>query len=249
MRRPSDAVRVPAALGAALLALALAAPGAEAFPKPRLGLEAMLSGSQSWYPELPYGGSPYLEFQIAGGYAVGGTAAWRLTGPLKFETGLRYSLDTEQQEFSYPWLGGGYESVSRVRLHRLGIPVRLRVAVPSLRGLSVEGTAETQYLLQARRDDERNGNFGIMLGRAPEGERVARPGAIIFEQYTGQEDITGMYARWNLALGGGLAWEFPLGRTTGEVRARYQQGVSDQTLTPYAKDFSRVAELGLAVRW
>ena len=94
-----------------------------------------------------------------------------------------------------------------------------------------------------------NGNFGIVFPNATGGQRVAKPAATIFESYTGQEDITGTYARWNLALGGGLAWEFPLGRKSGEVRGRYQQGVSDQTLSPDAKDFSRVAELGLAVHW
>lgn len=241
------------ARGSALAALVFAlaaccAPAANAFPKPRAGLEAMLTGSRSWYPEDPYASYSDPTYRFAGGYALGGTLGWALGGPFALETGLRYSLDSEQRETSAAGILGSAEFISRTRLHRAGLPVRLRLALPFVHGLSAEGTAETQYLLQARRDDEVHSSSGIFV-RTQGGSRVARPGAIIFEEYTGQEDITGMFARWNLALGGGLGWEFPLGRTTGEVRARYQQGVSDQTLTPYAKDFSRVAEAGLAIRW
>lgn len=240
-----------AALLAAALVLGAAAPGARAFPMPRPGIEATLSGSRSSYPEEPFGGSDLLHDRTAAGYAVGGTLGWKLAGPLSVETGLRYALDTERRDFEYDFSGGGggFEIVERTRLHRLGVPLRLRLALPFLRGLSVEAGTETQYLLQARRDDEQHGNFGIIFARMPGGDPVARPNAIIFETYTGQDDITSLYPRWNLAVGGGLGWEFPLGRVTGALRGRYQQGVSDQTKTPYAKDFSRVGELGLAVRW
>ena len=238
-----------AVLLAAMFVLCAAAPATRAFPMPRPGIEATLSGSRSSYPEEPFGGSDLLHDRIAAGYAAGGTLGWKLAGPFALETGLRYALDTERRDYSFTWDGGGWEIIERVRLHRLGVPVRLRVALPFLRGLSAEAGAETQYLLQARRDDEQHGNFGIIFARTPGGDPVARPGAIIFEQYTGQDDITSHYPRWNLAVGGGLGWEFPLGRVTGALRGRYQQGVSDQTKTPYAKDFSRVGEVGLAVRW
>lgn len=238
-----------AALLAAVLALCAAAPGARAFPMPRPGLEATLSGSRSSYPEEPFGGSDFLHDRTAAGYAVGGTLGWKLAGPLSVETGLRYALDTERRDLSLVFNGGSaWEIVQRTHLHRLGVPVRARVALPFLRGLSAEAGAETQYLLQARRDDEQHGSPVIIFARTP-GDHIAQPAAIIFEDFTGQDDITSLYPRWNLAVGGGLGWEFPLGRVTGALRGRYQQGVSDQTRTPYAKDFSRVGELGLAVRW
>jgi hypothetical protein len=232
------------------LAPAAFAPVVEAFPRPRPGLDVTLSGSHSWYPEQPFGGSDPLHDKVAAGYAAGGTLEWKLAVPFALETGLRYSLDTERRDYSFGFVGlGGYDVVTRSRLHRLGVPLRLRIALPFLHGLSAEGGAETQYLLQARRDDETHGNIGIMFAAAPGAGSIARPTAIIFESYTGQDDITSLYPRWNLALGGGLGWEFPLGRVTGLLRGRYQQGISDQTKTPDAKDFSRVGEMGLGVRW
>ena len=252
MRRRTDfaqAALAPIAVLGALALLCVAAPGAQAFPKPRAGLELALTGSKSWYPELPPGGLGDVDEPVSGGYAAGGTLEWRLSGPFAFETGLRYSLDTERRDYTFEFPGyGGYEIVMRTRLHRVGLPVRLRLDLPFLRGLRAEGTAETQYLLQARRDDQQHGDPVYFLSPSRAG-RVASPAAIIFEDYTSRDDITGMYMRWNLALGGGLGWEFPLGQVTGTLRARYQQGVSDQTETPDAKNFSRVAELGLGVRW
>lgn len=240
-----------AALGAAGLALSGLAPAACALPAPRPGLELTISGSQPWLPEAPPGSTDGYDDKVAAGYAAGGTLEWKLRGPFRLATGLRYSLDTERRDWSVDFGGGaGISGVDRVRLHRLGVPVRLRLALPFLRGLSAEAGAETQYLLLARQDDETQFDLGIIfLGRAPGGRGGARPNAIIFEGYTGQDDVTGYYPRWDLALGGGLGWEFPLGRVTGELRGRYQQGISDQTKTPYAKDFSRVAELGLGVHW
>jgi hypothetical protein len=232
------------------LALLSAAAPAHAFPAPRAGLEVALTGSKSWYPEAPFGSFGEWDEPVSGGYSAGGTLEWRLTGPFAFETGLRYSLDTERRNYTFEFVGyGSYETIMRTRLHRVGLPVRLRVDLPFLRGLRAEGTAETQYLLQARRDDEQNGQPVLIFPGPSRPGRIAAPAASIFEVYTGQEDITGMYSRWNLALGGGLGWEFPLGAVTGTLRARYQQGVSDQTLTPDAKNFSRVTELGLGVRW
>jgi hypothetical protein len=231
-------------------ALAAVAPEARSFPAPRPGIEVTLSGSRSWYPEVPFFGSDLLHDKVAAGYAAGGTLQWKLAGPFAFETGLRYSLDTERRDFDYSFLGGGgFKILMRTRLHRVGVPVRLRLALPFLRGLSAEGSAETQYLLQARRDDEQLGNLGIVIWPALAPGRSEGPDAIIFEPYTGQDDLTSLYPRWNLALGGGLGWEFPLGRVTGVLHGRYQQGISDQTLTPYAKDFSRVGEVGFGVRW
>ena len=253
MRTRTDGARRVARLallGAIAVGLAADAPEARAFPAPRPGLEVTLSGSRSSYPEEPSGSSDGVRERVAAGYAAGGTLAWELAGPLALETGLRYSLDTERRDYSYEFPGGGgVEILMRNRLHRVGVPVRLRVGLPFLRGLSAEAGAETQYLLQARRDDEQRGSFAIIFAQGQSPGRIAHPAAIIFEDYWGQEDITSLYPRWNLALGGGLGWEFPLGRVTGALRARYQQGVSDQTRTPYAKDFSRVGELGLAVRW
>jgi hypothetical protein len=253
MQWRTDRTRAGASLAALLGVLALlfaAAPFAHAFPAPRAGLELALTGNKSWYPEQPFGGLGEVDEPVSGGYAAGGTLEWRLTGPFALETGLRYSLDTERRDYTFEFLGyGGYETVMRTRLHRIGLPVRLRMDLPFLRGLRAEGTAETQYLLQARRDDRQDGDPAFPLLTHPRPGRIASPSAIIFESYTGQEDITGMYPRWNLALGGGLGWEFPLGKVTGTLRARYQQGVSDQTKTPDAKNFSRVAELGLGVRW
>lgn len=253
MRQRTDFARAAlspiAALGAAAL-LCAAAPGAHAFPAPRAGIELALTGSKSWYPEQPFGSLGEVDEPVSGGYAAGGTLEWRLTGPFALETGLRYSLDTERRDYTFDFLGAGtYEVVMRTRLHRVGLPVRLRVDLPFLSGLRAEGTAETRYLLQARRDDEQLGDAAFPLAPHARHGRDAAPAAIIFEDYTGQNDITGMYPRWNLALGGGLGWEFPLGKVTGTLRARYQQGVSDQTETPDAKNFSRVAELGLGVRW
>ena len=253
MRRRTEPARVKGAPLAVICALALlgaAASDARAFPRPRTGLEVAITGSKSWYPEQLYGGIGGSQYPVSGGYAAGGTLEWRLTGPFALEGGLRYSLDTERRDYAMDLPGNaGYENVNRTHLHRVGLPVRLRMDLPFLRGLRAEGTAETQYLLQARRDDELRGNFGGILMTSSGPGRVASPAAIIFEDYTGQNDITGMYARWNLALGGGLGWELPLGKVTGTLRARYQQGVSDQTLTPDAKNFSRVGELGLGVRW
>jgi len=253
MRRRTDRARArvaPLALLGALALLCLSVPVTHAFPAPRAGLEVALTGTNSWYPEEPLGTLGEVEQPVSGGYAAGGTLEWRLTGPFALETGLRYSLDTERRDYAFELQGyGGYEFVMRTRLHRIGLPVRLRVDLPFLRGLRAEGTAETQYLLQARRDDEQNEDAAYPLATSPRPGRVASPAAIIFEDYTGQNDITGSYERWNLALSGGLGWEFPLGRVTGTLRARYQQGVSDQTKTPEAKNFSRVAELGLGVRW
>ena len=253
MRRRTDLALARVAAAALLCGLALlcaVAPVAHAFPAPRAGLEVALTGSKSWYPEKPFGGFGEVDEPVSGGYSAGGTLEWRLTGPFAFETGLRYSLDTERRDYSIDLQGyGGYDVVMRTRLHRVGLPVRLRLDLPFVRGLRAEGTAETQYLIQARRDDEQHGDFGIIFLAYPPPGRIASPAAIIFESYTGRDDITGLYPRWNLALGGGLGWEFPLGQVTGTLRARYQQGVSDQTKTPDAKNFSRVAELGLGVRW
>jgi len=238
------------ALCAAGLALAANAPAASAFPAPRPGLELAISGGRPWVPEAPAGYSDDYDDKLAAGYAAGGTLEWKLRGPFRLATGLRYSLDTERRDYHVDFGGGGgISGIERVRLHRLGMPLRLRLALPFLRGLSAEAGAETQYLLRARRDDESQFDYGIIFFRARSPRDVARPSAIIFEGYTGQEDVTGYFPRWNLALGGGLGWEFPLGRVSGELLGRYQQGVSDQTKTPYAKDFSRVAELGLGIRW
>lgn len=237
-----------AALLAALLVFGAAATAARAFPMPRPGLEATISGGRSSYPEDGFG-SDLLHDKVAAGYGVGGTLAWKPAGPLSVETGLRYALDTERRDLSFVFTGGSaWEIVQRTRLHRLGVPVRMLFALPFVRGLSVEAGAETQYLLLARRDDEQHGNGLIIFARTP-GDRIAAPAAIIFEDYTGQNDITSLYPRWNLAVTGGLGWAFPVGRVSAEVRARYLHGVSDQTKTPYAKDYSRVGELGLAVRW
>lgn len=249
MRGRSDSMRAAVTL-AALLAVAGVAPVARAFPAPHPGLDLAVSGGQSWYPESPLGPSDPFLGKIAAGWSAGGTLEWDLGGPFSLETGLRYALDTELRKAAFRYDPGlEFEFLSRRHLERLGLPVRVRVALPFLRGLSAEGCAETQYLLRARSDDELHGNFGIILGPRPAPGRVAAPAAQIFEPYRPNLDVTGDYARWNLALGGGLGWEFPLGRVNGELRARYQQGVSDQTRTPYAKDFSRVAELGLGVRW
>ena len=253
MRRRTDFARAaiaPIAMLGVLTLLCVAAPGAQAFPKPRTGLELALTGSKSWYPEQPIGGLGEVDEPVSGGYAAGGTLEWRLAGPFAFETGLRYSLDTERRDYTFSFGSyGSYDVVMRTHLQRIGLPVRLRVDLPFLRGLRAEGMAETQYLLQARRDDQQHGDPLIIIPMPSRPGRVASPAAIIFESYSSQEDITGSYMRWNLALGGGLGWEFPLGPVTGTLRARYQQGVSDQTLTPDAKNLSRVTELGLGVRW
>lgn len=253
MRLRTDRARAMAAriaLPGALTLLCVLAPVARALPAPRAGMELALTGSKSWYPEKAFGELGEVDEPVSGGYAAGGTLEWRLTGPFALETGLRYSLDTERRDQTFYLPGSdAFEFVMRTRLHRVGLPVRLRVDLPFLRGLRAEGTAELQYLLQARRDDAHNGEPALFIPKPSRPGRVVSPAASIFEVYTGQEDITGTYMRWNLALGGGLGWEFPLGQVTGTLRARYQQGVSDQTLTPEAKNFSRVAELGLGVRW
>jgi hypothetical protein len=248
--RTDPMIRGLAAACAAAVALAVLVPAAGAFPAPRPGLEIALSGGRPWLPEAPAGYPDYYDDKVAAGYAAGGTLEWKLRGPFRLATGLRYSLDTERSDFEVDFGGGARISgIDRVRLHRLGVPLRLRLPLPFLRGLSAEAGAETQYLLLARRDDETQFDYGIIFLGARPPRDVARPSAIIFEGYTGQDDVTGHYPRWNLALGGGLGWEFPLGRVTGALRGRYQQGVSDQTKTPYAKDFSRVAELGLGIQW
>ena len=70
----------------------------------------------------------FRRLPFAGGYALGGTFEWALAGPFAFETGLRYSLDTEQREASMVSAYSRFESIARTRFHRAGLPVRLRLA-------------------------------------------------------------------------------------------------------------------------
>lgn len=233
---------------AALAAAAAAGP----LPLPRPGLELMASGGQPWRPETAFDLSNVVDDRIAPGFAVGGTLEWKLAGPLALETGLRYVFDAVQRRYEFvDFLGSGLDvsGTYRQRFHRLGVPLRLRTRLPLLRGLSGEAGAEAQYLLAARQEEDSSPLLAYPLTSGAGAGRIARPVAQIFEGSAMGDDITDRFPRWNLAFGGGLGWDFPLGAVRGELRGRYQLGASDQTKSPYEKAYTRVAELGLAVRW
>jgi hypothetical protein len=241
----------PCVLRASLATLLLSmcfVPAGQSFPRPRPGIEVGLLGSKPAIPgePLPTGAT------LAYGFSVAGTLGFGLPHGLGLETGLRYSGDLDRREVDFTYSSGvpaTFHATSTVTFRRLGIPLRLRTGWPAGHGLSFEASAEPQYLLVARAENETS---VIAPGTATRPARgPAAPVANIFEDVGTFDggDVTSMVPRWNLMLGAGIGWEFALSRATAVTRIRYQQSVSDQTKSPEFKRYPRVGELSFGFRW
>lgn len=234
-------------LATLMLSLCFTSAG-HSFPRLRPGLEVGLLGSKPSSPEEPLATGAKLAYGVSGA----GTLAFGLPHGLALETGLRYSGDLDRREADFTYTSGvpgTFHATSTVTFHRLGMPFRLRAGLPAGHGLSLEASAEPQYLLVARAKNETSVTGSGTMTRAARGP--AGPAATIFEDVGTFEggDVTGMMPRWNLMVGGGLGWEFPLLKATAVARLRYQQSVSDQTKSPDFKRYPRVGELSFGIRW
>lgn len=233
------------------LMLACSASAARAWPSLRPGLEVGLLGSKPWIPEQPFPTGP--EPNVAFGLSAAGTLGFGIPHGLAIETGLRYSRDVDDRDVDFTLDLGGTTATTRgtttTKFQRLGIPVRLLAGLPGEHGLSLEVSAEPQYLLRA--DAEVDVTTDLPPGPALRGTRgTATRTANIFEDVGAFEgDVTDLLPRWNLMLGGGLGWEFELARTTAVLRARFQQSVTDQSKSPESRHYPRVGELSFGLCW
>lgn len=229
-----------------LLAGALLAPGPAAAGRGlRPGLELGVRSASASHPE----GLTSFDSRWTTGVAAGFTLRAALPAKLALESGLRYVREADRVHDDVDLAFGGGVSTGwwegTTTFQRLALPLRVSAGLPFGRGFSLEAGVEPQYLLRADQSTDSMLLFATSAGvRGP-----AAPAAIIFESLMGDHEVTSTLPRWSAVVSAGVGWEPLTTQPAVVLHARWLQGVSDQTLSPYMKRYSRAAELGLGLRW
>ncbi len=236
----------------ALFVFSLVASTAGAFPGLRTGVEIGVLGSRPWLNKDLVTGSS--DQRMAYGLAGGFTLDLALPHGFALESGLRYFGDADGRDVDV-LLDNGGGSTTRIqgkvttRFHRIGLPIRLRAGLPMGKGLSVEAGLEPQYLVRALENDDVTVT-NLLSGATAYARGRAAPSFVIFDTASNPDgDVTDMYQRWSVLVGAGLGWDFGLLGKTAAVRARWYEGLNDQTKSKDSRIFSRGGELALGFRW
>jgi len=236
----------------ALLLFSIPAAPAGAFPHVRTGLEIGVLGSQPWLnKDLVTGTS---DQRMAYGLAGGFTLDFELPHGVALESGLRYFGDADGRNVDV-LLDNGGGSTTRIQgkvtttFHRIGLPIRVRAGLPMGKGLSVEAGLEPQYLVEALENDDVTAT-SFLSGAVANARGPATPTFVIFDTASNPDgNVTDLYQRWSVLVGAGLGWDFGLFGKTAAVRARWYEGLNDQTKSKDSRIFSRGGELALGFRW
>jgi hypothetical protein len=175
-------------------------------------------------------------------------------------TGLRYVEYGEQVDVTFvtilptdpptPVPSGTLEIHNTWRY--LAVPVRVKFRPVADRGLFVSLGPEIGYLLEMVNETEMDGQELATSASVPAARSAriaAAPAGQIFEQVGTFDQFKKFYNRWNLALAGGLGWEFPLWSHEAAVEVRYAEGVLDMAKSTSVTQRSRGLEAVLGLRW
>jgi hypothetical protein len=188
----------------------------------RLGLEGGINQAMVTRPanELD------LESRYRPAWSLGPVVVVPLGSRLSAAAGLRYIEYGDRFGFTLSDADGPVFSMSVHTVWKyLSLPAQVRIRPLAGRRLYLALGPEVGYLLEARSLEHLEFLRGYAL---PAVQHAARPAANIFEDIgTFGPDQTRLYYRWNLALAGGLGYEFPVGPHAGLAEARYTHGLTD----------------------
>jgi hypothetical protein len=188
----------------------------------RLGFEAGLNQAKATWAIDP--DILDLDTDYRPAWSAGAALDLPLAAQLSIGSGLRYIEYSEQAEFNLVGFAGGARFERHWAWRYLAIPVHLRFRPAFARGFFVGAGPEVAYLLTMRHE-ESVWLSGIIVAA---GRPAAGPAGTILEDVgTFFSDPRGAYRPWNLALSGGVGYEFPLVGHTGIIEARYAHGLLD----------------------
>jgi hypothetical protein len=188
----------------------------------RLGFEAGLNQAKATWAIDP--NILDLDTDYRPAWSAGLALDVPLAPQLSIGAGLRYIEYGEQAEVDIVSIAGGAHYERHWTWRYVAIPVHLRFRPAFARGFFVGAGPEVGYLLTMRHEESVT-VWGIPVTA---GRPAAGPAATIFEDVgTFFSDPRGAYRPWNLALSGGVGYEFPFVGHKGIVEARYAHGLLD----------------------
>ncbi|MBI5171167.1 MAG: hypothetical protein HZA61_16895 [Candidatus Eisenbacteria bacterium] len=135
----------------------------------------------------------------------------------------------------------GFEYREVVRANELRLPVRLAWA-PRGGRFAIEGGATGVYVLGATSEIEVDGTLF-------DGARPASPEAIIFMPFAGEQDVTDLMRRGNVAATLGVRWGAHFGGRATALSARYEHGLLNVTTATGHDERSRAVLVGASMYW
>lgn len=210
----------------------------------RLGLEAGLNQAKATWAIDP--DILDLDTDYRPAWSAGVALDVPLASQLSIGSGLRYIEYGDRMEVGIVSVGGGAHFERHWAWRYLALPVHLRFRPAAARGFFVGAGPEVGYLLTVwHQEDVTNRGAPFAVNRP-----AAGPAANIFEDVgTFFSDPRGAYRPWNLALSGGVGYEFPLAGHTGIVEARYAHGLLDIARSDQLKRQTRGFEALLGFLW
>lgn len=219
---------------------------------PRLGIEA--SGQYGTVSRTSKG-FPVIDAVYGGGWSLGATAEWMLSPRWIVASGLRYLESGQSQKVTVTASGTGGPLTVRGDLHDtwrwLAVPVHAKVAAWA--PLSFEAGPELQVLLVAKSHQvlEDDGSNLRRTGE-PSPTVLLAPTAGIFEEvgtFGGDRDVTHLYRRVNVVLGGGVSTGWPMRSGRLVVHARGGFGLNDLMKSDAIESRTRTVEVGAGWQW
>lgn len=229
-----------------VLAILLPAIAVPVFAAPRIGIEGGLRyGQLTREAEPPFDFFPAPKYRPA--WSLGGVVEQPVGRSVSLVSGLRY-LETQDKitvNLTVTDQNGSSTSfrfAKQIALRSVELPVRV-VLRPLLRGPLLESSVGVAYLLEAISQTE--------FSSVPYTGTRELQFAQIFEDLGtfDQRDETGLYRRWNVSLGLGTGWDFPVGRGLGTLRLRNAHGLTDMSKSSEVDRFTRAFELEAGWRW